>query len=162
VSEIEELEAGKTAEGHDAMKALRPGIGSPAEFAERVDRLLRAEGYRLVAARDGGRVVAVAGFRVGHDLVTGKYLYVDDLSTAPGHRGRGHAGRLLDWLLTEARRLDCDVFELDSATRPERDDAYRLYLNKRLAIRAVHIARPVRGDPPAPSGAPRTVDPRAM
>jgi GNAT superfamily N-acetyltransferase len=141
MTEIEELGAGETVRAYDAMKALRPRIGSPSEFAERVDRRLRPEGYRLVGVRDGDTVVAVAGFRVGHDLAAGTFLYVDDLSTHPDHRAKGHAGRLVDWLLEEARRLDCDTFELDSGTRPERDDAYRLYLNKRLAIRAMHFTR---------------------
>jgi GNAT superfamily N-acetyltransferase len=125
------------------VKLLRPDIGTPSQFVERVNRILRPEGYRLVVAREGDQVVAVAGFRVGHDLWSGKYLYVDDLATRPEFRGRGHAGRLLDWLLAEAERLGCDQFELDSAIRPEREDAYRLYLNKRLAIRAMHFVRPM-------------------
>jgi GNAT superfamily N-acetyltransferase len=142
--EIVELGPAETEAAFDAMRALRPGLRTAQEFADRVNSLLRPEGYRLVAAREDGRVVAVAGFRVGHDLVAGRYLYVDDLSTHTDFRGRGHAGRILDWLLEEARRRDCDIFELDSGTRPERDDAYRLYLNKRLAIRAMHFTRPVR------------------
>jgi GNAT superfamily N-acetyltransferase len=142
--EIVELSESETGASYEAMRALRPAVGTSSEYVERVNRRLRPEGYRLVAARDEGRVVAVAGFRVGHDLAVGKYLYVDDVSTAPEHRGRGHAGRLLGWLLEEARRLDCDQFELDSGTRPERDVAYRLYLNKRLAIRAMHFTRPLR------------------
>jgi GNAT superfamily N-acetyltransferase len=145
MSAIEELSEGDTGQAYDAMKSLRPTtIGTPAEFSDRVDRTLRPEGYRLVVSRDDDRVVAVAGFRVGHDLTAGKYLYVDDLATHPEYRGRGHAGRILDWLLEEARRLDCDQFELDSGTRPERDNAYRLYLNKRLVIRAMHFVRPLR------------------
>jgi GNAT superfamily N-acetyltransferase len=142
--EIVELSEGETGAAYETMRVLRPGVGTTAEFVERVNRRLRPEGYRLVAAKDDGRVVGVAGFRVGHDLVSGRYLYIDDLSTHPDYRGRGHAGRLLDWLIEEARRLECDQVELDSATRPERDDAYRLYLNKRLAIRAMHFNRPTR------------------
>jgi GNAT superfamily N-acetyltransferase len=143
MSDVEELLASDTIQAYDAMRALRPGIGTPLEFTERVNGRLRPEGYRLVVAREGDRVVAVAGFRIGHDLCFGRYLYVDDLSTHPDYRGRGHAGRILDWLIIEARRAGCDQLELDSATRPERDDAYRLYLNKRLAIRAMHFNRPL-------------------
>jgi GNAT superfamily N-acetyltransferase len=141
--EVVELSEAETGSAYETMRALRPGVGTPAEFVERVNRKLRPEGYRLVAARDDGRVVSVAGFRAGHDLAVGRYLYVDDLSTHPDHRGRGHAGRVVDWLIEEARRLGCDQFELDSSTRAERDDAYRLYLNKRLAIRAMHFSRPL-------------------
>ncbi|MGI0129083.1 MAG: GNAT family N-acetyltransferase [Thermoplasmata archaeon] len=157
--EVEELGAHETEQAYDAMQPLRPRVGTPAEFAERVNRHLRPEGYRLAVVREGGRVVSVAGFRVGHDLVAGKYLYLDDLSTHPAHRSRGHAGRLVDWLLEEARRLGCDTFELDSSTRAERDDAYRLYLNKRLAIRAMHFVQPL-GEPPGPAPAPSTGGPK--
>jgi GNAT superfamily N-acetyltransferase len=159
---IEELPADDTGQAYDAMKALRPGIGTMAEFVQRVNGTLRPEGYRLAVAREEGRVVAVAGFRVGHDLAVGRYLYVDDVSTHPDFRGRGHAGRLVDWLTAEAVRAGCDQLELDSGTRPERDDAYRLYLNKRLAVRALHFTRPLRGLPVPPPAARRPPSPRAM
>lgn len=162
MTEIEELGETETERAYEAMHALRPRVGTPSEFTERVNHRLRPEGYRLVAVRDGDRVVAVAGFRVGHDLAAGRFLYVDDVSTHPEHRRQGHAGRLVDWLLEEARRLDCDTFELDSGTRPERDDAYRLYLNKRLAIRAMHFTRLMREPSGAPTGGIERTGPRAM
>ncbi len=48
---------------------------------------------------------AVAGFRLLRTLFAGDVLYVDDLSTLPEARGRGHAGALLDWCAEEGRRL---------------------------------------------------------
>jgi hypothetical protein len=48
---------------------------------------------------------------------------------------------LLDWLLAEAQRLGCDQFHLDSGVLPERTDAHRLYLNKRLQVTSLHFAR---------------------
>jgi len=140
--EVVELTTAETALAYEALRPLRPQLGTEAEFVAWVNDVLRPEGYRLVAAREEGRVVAVGGFRVGHDTAVRHYLYVDDLSTHPDFRGRGHAGRILDWLFAEAERLGCAVVELDSGLRPERDDAYRLYLNRRFAIRAAHFARP--------------------
>ena len=144
MADVEELRAEATADAYDALRALRPQLGTSAEFVGRVNGVLRPEGYRLVVSREDGRVAAVAGFRVGHDTAVGTYLYVDDLSTDPEFRGRGHAGRVVDWLIAEAARLGCHAIELDSGLRPERDDAYRLYLNKRFAIRAMHFSRPLR------------------
>jgi GNAT superfamily N-acetyltransferase len=127
------------------MRALRTGEQDREAFARRVDELQRHEGYRLVAAfeEEGGEAVAVAGFRVGHNLAWGHHLYVDDLSTHPGARRRGHGRALLDWLLEEARSLGCDQLHLDSGVGPERADAHRLYLNAGLVISAHHFARPV-------------------
>jgi GNAT superfamily N-acetyltransferase len=115
------------------------------EIVGRIDDLQRPEGYRLLAAFDDddpeGDAAAVAGFRIVHFLSWGRALYVDDLSTRAASRGRGHAGALLDWLLDEAVRLGCDQFHLDSGVLPERTDAHRLYLNKRLQVTSLHFAR---------------------
>ncbi|HEY6777614.1 MAG TPA: GNAT family N-acetyltransferase, partial [Thermoleophilaceae bacterium] len=68
-------------------------------------------------------------------------LYIDDLSTLPEARRRGHARALLDWCLEEARRLGCDQLHLDSGVEPEREDAHRLYFNAGLRITSYHFAR---------------------
>jgi GNAT superfamily N-acetyltransferase len=113
----------------------------------RVDEVQRPEGYRLVGSFPGGAesrpAVAVAGFRVGHSLADGHYLYVDDLSTLPAARRAGHARSLLDWLMEEAERLDCDHLMLDSAVGLERTDAHRLYFNAGYQIVAFHFERAV-------------------
>src|SRR3954469_18491033 len=126
------------------MRALRPALGSADEFVERVDGTQRAEGYRLVAAFDGTeQAVAVAGFRIGHNLAWGRFLYVDDLSTLPAARRRGLARALMEWLVAEARRESCDQLHLDSNTGPERAAAHRLYFNRGLIIASCHFARRV-------------------
>jgi GNAT superfamily N-acetyltransferase len=124
------------------MRELRSHFADQEAFVRRVDDVQRAEGYRLVGAfEDGDDAVAVAGFRVGHMLAWGRFLYVDDLSTLPAARRRGHGRALLQWLRDEARRLGCDQLHLDSGVGPERFDAHRLYLNVGLAITSHHFAR---------------------
>jgi GNAT superfamily N-acetyltransferase len=140
---IRELGPGETAQAFDAIRALRPALTSPEEFAERVDGTQRAEGYRLVAAFDDGadQAVAVAGFRIGHNLAWGRFLYVDDLSTLEAARRRGLARALMEWLIAEAQRERCDQLHLDSNTGPERAAAHRLYFNSGLIIASYHFAR---------------------
>jgi len=87
--------------------------------------------------------VAVAGFRVIHNLFSGDTLYVDDLSTLPGARGRGHGRALLEWCKEEGRRQGCGEFHLDSGVGPEREDAHRLYFNTGLRITSYHFAAPL-------------------
>jgi GNAT superfamily N-acetyltransferase len=148
--EVRELLEGDTRLAHEAMRALRPACEREADFVERVDGTQRPEGYRLAAVFVPGRerAVAVAGFRTGHNLAWGHYLYVDDLSTVADARGQGHAGALLDWLDAEGRRLGCDQLHLDSGTAPERFAAHRLYHRHRLAIHSHHFARSLQ----TPSG----------
>jgi GNAT superfamily N-acetyltransferase len=142
---IRELPAGETRLAYKAMFSLRPGMGDEAAFVRRVDDVLRSEGYRLIAAFVDGddQAASVAGFRVAHYIFWGDVLYCDDLGTRQEHRGKGHAGKLLDWMIEEARRLGCGQFHLDSGPGEDRQDAHRLYFNKGMRISAYHFSRPV-------------------
>ena len=68
---------------------------------------------------------------------------MDDLSTLPAGRRRGHARALLGWLADEAKRLGCDELHLDSGVGANRLDAHRLYLNTGMRITSFHFAKPV-------------------
>jgi len=139
---IREIGPDETHLAYVAMRELRPGIGSEGEFVEYVDRLPRPEGYRLIAsfAESETQAAGVAGFRTGHFLTWGHTLYCDDLSSRALFRRQGHAGLLVDWLIAEARRIGCDQFHLDSGVGLDRQDAHRLYLNKRMHISAHHFS----------------------
>ncbi len=135
---VRELLAGETIAAADALLCLRGAAGPAERLAARIDELQRPEGYRLVASFDGvEKAVAAAGFREGHNLAWGLFLYVDDLSTLPEARGRGHATALLRWIFDEAGRLGCDQVHLDSGT--ERHAAHRLYLGVGMHISSHHF-----------------------
>jgi GNAT superfamily N-acetyltransferase len=140
---IRELLPPETGLAFEAMRALRTGLTNEESFVQQVDGVQRAEGYRLVAAFEDGEAdaAAAAGFRAGHNLAWGNYLYVDDLSTRPEARRRGHGRNLLAWLTEEAGRLGCDQLHLDSGVGLDRADAHRLYLNSGLVISAHHFTR---------------------
>ena len=140
---VRELFPPETGLAFEAMRALRTDLADENAFVRRVDAVQRPEGYRLAAAFDEGdeRAAAVAGFRLGHNIAWGHFLYVDDLSTRPEARRRGHGRALLDWLLEEAARQGCDQLHLDSGVGLERADAHRLYLNAGMVISAHHFAR---------------------
>lgn len=91
------------------------------------------------AQRCEGLLVSLAGFRHLTNLYAGPHLYIDDLSTLPSARGKGHAGALLRWVDEEARRLGCAGVHLDSGT--QRHDAHRLYLASGFVIPAFHFAK---------------------
>lgn len=128
-----------------AMQALRTDLTDEPSFVKQV-AVQRPEGYRLLSAfeADETSAAAVAGFRTCHSLAWGHYLYVDDLSTLPNARRHGHGRALLEWLIEEAKRLNCNQFHLDSGVGLDRTDAHRLYLNTGLFIAAHHFARYVK------------------
>jgi GNAT superfamily N-acetyltransferase len=113
---IRELLPPETGLAFTAMRALRTDLADEQSFVRQVEEIQRPEGYRLVAAFEDGEAsaCAVAGFRTGHSLAWGHYLYVDDLSTLPRARRRGHGRQLLDWLVEEAGPLGCGQIHLDS------------------------------------------------
>ncbi|WP_119672370.1 GNAT family N-acetyltransferase [Deinococcus sp. RM] len=130
-----------------ALRALRPD--SPHTVTPDALRAFltttASEGYALVGAFESGReeAAAVAGYRVMHLLWAGRTLYVDDLSTIQGARGRGHARALLHWLEARARELGCAELHLDSGVGETRFTAHRLYHRAGMNVTAHHFSLPL-------------------
>ena len=101
-------------------------------------RAMQADGLRLACIREGGRVVAVAGYRISNNLFCGKHLYVDDLVTAETERSKGHGKALLAWLRALAVENDCDIFHLDSGVQRKR--AHQFYLRERMELSSYHFS----------------------
>lgn len=143
--EIRSLGPSESALALPALRELRPkspALRSPRAFNAYLTGLTR-EGYRLVGSFELGReeAAAVAGYRVLTNLAWGRFLYLDDLSTLPDARGRGHAAALLDWLEHEAHQLGCDQFHLDSGTGAARFTAHRQYLKAGFGITSHHFSK---------------------
>jgi len=124
------------ADCYDVMAELRPHI--PREQFLPLVRSMQADGYRLACIRDGGRVVAVAGYRFGTNLFAGRHLYVDDLVTADSERSRGFGRELLAWLRALAVENDCDVLHLDSGVQRKR--AHAFYLREGMEQSSLHFS----------------------
>ncbi len=120
-----------------ALRVLRPHLSDEDIFA-RVRKQQATQGYRLAYRESGGIVVSAVGFRPMDTLAWGKMIYIDDLVTLPEARGGGHAGALLDEVITLARLEGCDAVHLDSGY--QRQDAHRLYLNRGFVLACHHFA----------------------
>lgn len=140
---LKEILPPETATAFLVMQELRPQLRSVEQFTAQVDQAQRPAGYRLVGAFDADEdaAVAVIGFRLGHSLSWGRFLYVDDLSSRAAARRRGLARQLLDWVSDEATRLDCAQVHLDSGVGGDRLNAHRLYLNAGYRISAHHFVQ---------------------
>ena len=120
-----------------AVQALRPKLTDDL-YEEAVLRTL-ADNRTMVYIEEQGEAAAVAVFESGYNLFRGKYIYIDDLSTLPEHRGKGYAGHLVDWILDYAHREGFDEVHLDSGVNDARTDAHRLYLIKRFKVTSLHF-----------------------
>src|ERR1700738_4952460 len=105
-------------------------------FVERVQRQQK-EGYLLAFLEAESEVRAVAGYRLVEKLLTGRYLYVDDLVTRESDRSHEYGSQLFDWLIEQAREHGCEHLELDSNV--QRFDAHRFYVVKGMEILAYHF-----------------------
>jgi len=110
---------------------LRPTL-SQNDFLERVIRQ-RGKGYKLVFLEDNDKVVSVAGFNILENLVSGKFLFVDDFITDAESRSKGYGGKLFDWIIEFARKEDCQSIQLTSGE--QRKEAHRLYHKKGMYIK---------------------------
>ncbi len=121
-----------------AMQALRPHLAEE-EFLPLVTGMMK-EGFEMAyIAGDDGNAVAVVGFRYLQFLFNGKHIYIDDLSTLPGARGKGYGSKLIDHVCTIAKEKGYTSVTLDSGHH--RTDAHRLYLNKGFNISAHHFTK---------------------
>lgn len=122
------------------MRVLRPHLVDCDEFAARVKRQVEA-GYRILGVWRGGVPIALAGYRIEENLISGRFLYVDDLVTEAAERGQRHGATLLDELAQEARRQACRRLVLDTALDNVR--AHRFYYRQGLYAAALRFGRPI-------------------
>jgi GNAT superfamily N-acetyltransferase len=127
---------GSIARCFPVMSQLRPHIPE-ADFVGRVLRQQQS-GYRLAYVEADSCVHAVAGYRLGENLFSGRFCYVDDLVTDEHHRSHGFGRALFDWLVNRAREAGCQQFELDSGV--QRFAAHRFYLTQRMSISSHHFS----------------------
>lgn len=129
---------------YQAMQALRTNLAEDS-FVPLVRQLMREDGYKLAYLAQGHEVVCVAGFRISRNLVFGKNLYVEDLSTLEGEQSRGYGHQMMEWLRDHAVKNGCDVLHLHSGI--QRTRAHKFYMNHDMTIVSYHFGKRVGTDP---------------
>ncbi|HET6607145.1 MAG TPA: GNAT family N-acetyltransferase [Rhodopila sp.] len=123
------------------MRQLRPHLADADDFLRRVSRMA-ADRYRILAAWDGDRPVALAGYRFQENLVYGPFLYVDDLVTDETVRRHRLGARLLDELTAIAEQAGCVRLVLDTALNNAL--AHRFYCRQGLLTGAIRFGKDLR------------------
>jgi len=122
------------------MQQLRPHLHSEAEFVTRIQRQWQ-DGYRLLTLVQDELVLALAGYRLQENLVYGKFLYVDDLVTAPAVRSNGYGARLLEQLSLLAQQSACQRLVLDTGLANAL--AQRFYFRQGLLSSSMRFGKPI-------------------
>lgn len=123
-----------------ALKELRPHL-EEAQFLALIKDMM-TEGYQLAFIEgEEGYALSVIGFRYLQFTFKGKHFYIDDLSTLPEARGKGHGGALLEHVFALAKQKGYEHVTLDSGH--QRFNAHRLYLNKGFIITSHHFSKKI-------------------
>jgi GNAT superfamily N-acetyltransferase len=136
-------EVGDVAACYPAMRQLRPHLDNEAEFVKQVLRQ-RESGYRQSAAWRRGKVIGVVGYRFQHNLLYGRFVYVDDLVVDQDIRGGGVGAQLLEVSRSYARELNCSYLVLD--TGMQKALAQRFYFRQGLLAHSLGFSEKLRED----------------
>ena len=122
--DISELQSeNQLREAFPVMRELRTHLDE--EHYIELLRVMMQRGYRLLALRDGGRIVALAGIEVCTNLYNDRHVWVFDLVTTAEARSRGYGRALLAYVEELGRREGCKMVALNSGL--QRIDAHRFY-----------------------------------
>jgi GNAT superfamily N-acetyltransferase len=101
-----------------------------------------ADGYVFIGAFSEGRCLGVMGYRMLHDYVHGKHLYIDDLVVSDESRSRGIGARLLKYAEEAATRLQCKGLRL--CTGVDNEAGKRFYEREGWTPRALAFKKVLR------------------
>lgn len=142
-SVLREITAAETSTAFAALSVLRPLLTDISGFVEQVNKVQRAQGYRLLGIFEEGKAnaVAVCGFREETNLVSGRHLHIDDFVTVPQCRKYGYGNRLLQEVQRIAEANGIKQIHIDSNVSSERTVAHRLYFQHGFEIHAYHFVK---------------------
>ena len=123
-----------------AVTALVPQLSrsSPAPSAEALSRIVAQPGTTVFVARDEGRIVGMLTLAT-FEIPTGVRGWIEDVVTDTGARGKGVASALVEAALAHAAAHG--VRTVDLTSRPDRDDANRLYVKLGFEQRTTNVYR---------------------
>ncbi|MDR9875610.1 GNAT family N-acetyltransferase [Pseudomonas allii] len=120
------------------MQQLRPHLSDATAFAEQVQRQ-RQNGYRLLAARENGQVIGLAGYRLTENTLYGRFIYVDDLVVDATLQRRRLGEQLLDRVREETRARGYRWLVLDTGMHMAL--AQRFYFRQGLLPLGMHFSQ---------------------
>ncbi|WP_026146801.1 GNAT family N-acetyltransferase [Methylomonas sp. MK1] len=124
------------------MSILRPHLPDAAAFVAQVQRQAQA-GYHLTGFRHNQQWQGLIGFRLGENLLYGKFLYVDDLVVEPPNQNGGIGKSLIEYVRKYALTFDCANLVLDTGLYMPY--AQRFYYRQGLLAKGMHFVESLNG-----------------
>lgn len=122
------------------MQELRSHLQDRSAYVVQVQHQA-TQGYRLLAAWRNASIVGLAGYRLTHNLLYGRFVYVDDLVVTATLQRSGIGELLLKAARQQAVDLNCTHFILDTGLHMAL--AQRFYFRQGLLARGMHFVEPL-------------------
>jgi ribosomal protein S18 acetylase RimI-like enzyme len=134
----------------DAVTALLPQLSrsAPPPTSEQLARIVADPATMLFVAEEDGRIVGSLTL-VAFEIPTGRRAWIEDVVTDAAARGRGVASALVNAALSHAGELGMRTVDLTS--RPDREDANRLYAKLGFERRTTNVYRRTLDQPETPT-----------
>lgn len=123
-----------------AVTALLPQLSrsAPPATREQVERIVADPAITLFVAEDDGAIVGCLSL-VAFEIPSGRRAWIEDVVTDTACRGKGVASALVNAALAHAAAFGARTVDLTS--RPDREDANRLYVKLGFAQRTTNVYR---------------------
>jgi ribosomal protein S18 acetylase RimI-like enzyme len=123
-----------------ALTALLPQLSrsAPPPTPEQLARIVADPDTVLFVAEEDGRIVGSLTL-VAFEILTGRRAWIEDVVTDATMRGRGVGSALVEAAVAHAEALGTRTVDLTS--RPEREDANRLYTKLGFEQRTTNVYR---------------------
>ncbi len=123
-----------------AVTALLPQLSrsAPPPTPEQLARIVDDPATTLFVAEDDGRIVGTLTL-AAFEIPTGRRAWIEDVVTDAAARGKGVASALVNAALAHASEIGARTVDLTS--RPDREDANRLYVQLGFEQRVTNVYR---------------------
>lgn len=124
---------------YPVMRQLRPHVAE-ADYLGLV-REMEGQGGKLIAAKEGDKVLGCAFFRRETRLFTGPLVYVDDLVSDENQRSKGVGHALIEWMSEFCRAHEIKNLVLDSGVH--REQGHKFYFREGFTITSFNFKKPI-------------------
>ena len=121
----------------DLVKELTPDL-THASYHKMLLEML-PHNYRQVAIFEENTLIGISGYWLATKIYCGKYLEIDNLVVGKEYRSRNIGKLLVDWMLDEARKNNCQTVLLDAYV--ENFKAHKFYYREGFIARGFHYLK---------------------
>ncbi len=119
------------------IKELTPDV--TAKDYEKMLQEMVPHNYYQVAIYDGNILVGVSGYWLATKIYCGKYIEIDNLVIAKEYRSKNIGKILVNWMLSEAKKSNCQTALLDAYV--ENFKAHKFYYREGFIARGFHYLK---------------------